>query len=379
MAKNKEEKPVLTEESDSIKNLLGSLLNGYKEDHYNFIQNERAPISTGSLLLDTYVNLKSGSVVRLAGPLESGKTSQCLLMMANYFNVFPKSRGLYVKGEGRLSEELQKRSGLKFVFSQEEWDYGTVFVLETNIFETVTDIIQSLLKNMFEKGEKLIFCIDSLDGMGLKSDLEKKSGENVMPAGVPKMTKMFFRKLSLPINKYDALALLTSQYSESFKIGFEKDKPEPVQGSGGNSVNHQPDWILEYGVRYKGDYILENEDEKPDPIKNKNLGHLVKLTLRKSTNEKTGTVVKIPIKYGKVGNCVWTSKEVGDMLLAWGLAKKVKNTFQFDNSIITEAKENGIELKEGVVGKNNFYNYIEENQNICDWFYNKFKKSLTNQ
>lgn len=377
MAKKKDE-TLLEEKDDSIKNLMGSLMKGYADDVFNHIKNERLLIPTGSLLLDSYVQLKTGSVCRFAGPLESGKTSQVLLLISNYLKTIPKSRGLYVKGEGRLSEEIQKRSGLKFVFHQDEWNYGTVFVLESNIFEATCDIIQSLLKNMYDKGEKLVFAIDSLDGMILRSDMQKKAGENVMPAGVPKMTKMFFRRLALPINKYDALALLTSQYSDSFKINqFEKDKPQPVQGSGGNAVSHQPDWIFEYGIRYTSHYILEDQDAKPDRIKNKILGHTVNITIRKSTNENTGIKVEIPIKYGQIGNSIWKSKEIGDMILAWQLAQKNKNTLVFNSDIIKEAKENNIEIIEEIVGKNNFYNYLEENPTVCDWFNNKFKQIMS--
>lgn len=374
MAKTKEKNEVDNGE-DSIKNLMGSLLKGYKDSHYNFVTNERIPISTGSLLLDGYVHLKSGSVVRLAGSLESGKTSQCLLLMSNYLQTIPKSRGLYCKSEGRLSEEIQLRSGLKFVYSQEEWEYGTVFVLETNVMETTSDIIQSLLKNMYDKGEKLVFAIDSLDGMILQKDLEKSASDNMMPAGVPKMTKMLFRKLALPINKYDALAIITSQYSETFKIDmFSKDKPQPVQGVGGSSVSHQPDWIFEYGIRYTSHYILEDEDAKPDPVKNKALGHIVTLTLRKTTNEKTGTTIKIPIKYGQIGNSIWRSREVAEMVINWGLIERNKNTYEFSQDIIKQAQADGVELKDKLVGNKNLYNYFEENSNVSDWFYKKFKE-----
>jgi RecA/RadA recombinase len=362
------------EQDDSIKNLMGSLMKGYKDDVYNHIENERIPISTGSLKLDACVKLKTGSVCRFAGPLESGKTSEVLLIIANFLKTVKKSRGLYVKGEGRLSEELQARSGLKFVFKEEDWDYGTVFVLESNVFEATCDIIQSLLKNMYEKGEKLVFAIDSLDGMILKSDLQKKASESVMPAGVPKMTKMFFRRLALPINKYDALALLTSQYSESFKINmYEKDKPQPVQGSGGNSVSHQPDWIFEYGVRYTSHYILEDENAKYDPIKNKILGHIVNITIRKSTNESTGTKIEIPIKYKQVGNSIWRSQEVADMILSYELARREKNTIVFDEGFVKQALEEKIEITPEIVGKNKYYEYIEENKQVCDWFYDKIK------
>lgn len=362
----------------TIKNLMGSLMKGYKDDVFNQVFNEQIPISTGSLSLDSYVKLKTGSVCRFGGPLESGKTSQVLLIMANYLNTIKKSRGLYVKGEGRLSEEIQRRSGLKFVFQEKDWDYGTVFVLESNIFEAVCDIIQSLLTNMYEKGEKLVFAIDSLDGLISKADYQKKSGDSVMPAGVPKMTKMFFRRLALPINKYDALALLTSQYSETFKINmYEKDKPQPVQGAGGNAVSHQPDWIFEYGVRYPSHYILEDENAKPDIVKNKILGHTVYLTIKKSPNENTGSKIEIPIKYRQIGNSIWRSKEVGDMLLAWSLVKKEKNTLIFDESIVKEAHEAKLEIEPEIVGKNNFYDYLDKNAELCNWFYKKLQTVIS--
>lgn len=370
--RKKKENGAEIEQDDPIQNLLGSLLTGYKEDVYNGIENEKIPFSSGSLLIDSHVKLRSGCVVRFGGSLESGKTSQCLLILGNYLDTIPNSRGLYVKAEGRLSDEIQVRSGRKFVYNQDDWEIGTIFVLESNIFEAVCDIIQSLLKNMFEKGEKLGFIIDSLDGLILKSDYEKKTGESVQPAGVPKLTKMFFRRMALAINKYDSLALLTSQYSESFKIDkYAKDKPQPVQGTGGSAVSHQPDWIFEYGIRYTSHYILEDDEKKPDPVTNKILGHIVNMTIRKSTNEKTGTVIHIPIRYGQIGNSIWKEKEVADMLLNWEIVKKDKNTYSFDATIIKEAAEKGLELKTDMVGINKYYKYINDNKEVCDFFYDK--------
>jgi len=393
MGRSKKEDSVVDTDTknDPIKNLMGSLLSGYKEDVYNHVINERIPISAGSLTLDSLIKIKTGSVIRLAGPLESGKTSQLLLIMLNYLNTVPKSRGLYVKAEGRLSEEMQARSGLKFVFSDRDWEIGTVFVLESNIFEAVSDIIYATLKNMYEKGERLVFAIDSLDGLILKSDMEKFSNcadklkpdnkaSGMMPAGVPKMTKMFFRRMALAINKYDALALLTSQYSETFKIAmYEKDKPQPVQGSGGSAVSHQPDWILEYGIRYHGDYIMQDpNNKKPDPKTNKILGHEVKITLRKSTNENTGLPIRIPIKYGRVGNSIWLERETIDLALGFGLISKInQKTLAFSAEIVVQAKESGIELKENHNGFEALYAYFEENKLPFEWLYKKIKDVIT--
>ena len=121
MAKIKEKIENNEENSnEASKNLLNSLLQGYKDDHYAFIKSENKVISTGSLILDSLVKLRSGSVVRLVGKgAELGKTSECLVISTNYMNTMDKSKTLYVKSEARLSEEMQKRSGHKFVFSAE--------------------------------------------------------------------------------------------------------------------------------------------------------------------------------------------------------------------------------------------------------------------
>ena len=48
-----------------------------------------------------------------------------------------------------------------------------------------------------------------------------------------------------------------------------------------------------------------------DPIKNKILGHEAKITVKKSPNEKTNTIITYPVMYGRVGgNSVWREREI---------------------------------------------------------------------
>lgn len=362
------------EATDTSKNFLNSLLNGYSEDIYNDIQNKPYKISTGSIILDSYVNIQSGSCVRLVGPTSSGKSSQALLLMNNYLDTVPKSKGVYIKSESRLSDEMKKRSKAKMVFNAEEWEEGTIFCLETNIFDTICQILESLLENSYDQGIHLVICLDSLDGCILKGDLDSKSvSDGVKVAGVPLMTKLLFKRLALPINKYNSLFIITSQISANIQLNpYDKSgQNRIVDSAGGNSINHQCDVILSYGPRYNGDLILENEDEKPDMVKNKIIGHKVNVTIKKSNLDVTGTVCSLAIKRGFHYNGFWLSKEVGDMILAWELAKKNKSTFEFNQDILNQAKEDKINLQEKIVGKNNFYRYLEDNKDICDWFYKK--------
>jgi hypothetical protein len=369
--------PESTEPSSN--DVLASLMSQHKSDHYNEVEAKHTFISSGSLILDQYVKVRSGGVVRLSAKQpEAGKSSQSFVFADNYMKTMPKSKTIYVKAEGRLSPEIQARTGMRFVTNPAEWSYGTVFVLSTNVFETVADIVEKLIKDMHEKGEHLCVIIDSLDGLILKKDLEVKGIDgNVMVAGVPKLTKLLFRRLALPITHYDALLIITGQYSADIKIDpYAPAVPRLGDSSGGSSIPHQCDYILSYAPRYGGDLILEDENAKPDPVKNKIVGVWATIEVKKSATDTTGTKVKIPIKKGRVGCAIWVEKEVVDMAIAYDLVKRSGAWFSFDAALIKEAKEAEVTLKDKVQGINGLYDYIEEDRAVFEWLLARFKKML---
>lgn len=379
-AKAKSDEP----KEPSSQDELASLLAAHKEDHYNEVVPVNRLISTGSLKLDSFIKIRSGGVVRLIGKgAELGKSSEAFVLADNYMKVMPKSKTFYVKAEGRLTPEIRARSGLKFTSDPKEWKDGTVFVLSMNIFEKVAEQCETLIKKAHALGEHLCIIIDALDGLILKDDYQTKGIDgNMMVAGVPKLTKLLFRRLALPITHYDALLIITSQYTTDIKID-QRSPATPHQGSsgGGSAIMHQSDYVLEYGMRYEGDYILEDPDEKPDPIKNKILGNIAKVKIVKSATGETGNTVKVPIKRGRIGSAIWVEKEIGEMLQAYDLIKKdpdkPKSTWlYFDKAFIVEAKAEGITLVEKVNALNGLFNYIESDRQVFEWLYARFRKML---
>ena len=172
MAKTKDEN---SEENKNVSiDILSDMLKEYSDDHYNNDQSEGRIISTGSLILDSLVKVRTGSVVRLiaTGP-ELGKTSQAFVFVESYMKTIPNSKTIYIKSEARLSPEMQARTGLKFVNSPKDWVSGTVFVFSTNIFEVICKTLESLLHGIKGTSERICIILDSLDGCILKSDLEK--------------------------------------------------------------------------------------------------------------------------------------------------------------------------------------------------------------
>lgn len=384
-------KPAVDETPDvpSSASILDSMLKEGKDEHFAYVVPKNRIISTGSLKLDSIVKLRSGGVVRLLGKgAELGKTSEGFVLMDNYMKVMPKSKGLYVKVEARLSPEIQARAGLRFVFTAAEWVEGTVFVFPCNIFERMADTIEKLLKEMYDRGEHLCAFIDSLDMLQLRADSKKDMwGGDEAPkvAGPALLTKLLFKRTGLPITHYDALLLVASQYSAEIKLDqYTPNIPRQGAGGGGRGVEHQGDYAFEYGPRYSGDWILEDPKAKPDWQKNKIIGVYATLNIKKSGTDVTGTALRIPIRKGRVGCAIWVEKEITEMLLGWELLAKSKDKggswLYFDKDLIAEVKAaTTIELPEKVNGEDNAFRYLEGQPEVVKYLFAKFTKLINGE
>ncbi len=104
---------------------------------------------------------------------------------------------------------------------------------------------------------------------------------------------------------------------------------------------HQSDYVFEMGQRYSGDNILEDPDEKPDPVKNKIIGIWATYVIKKSGTDVSGIKIRVPIKKGRTGCAIWNEKEIVDMALAFDLLKRdgpKSPMYAFDPKLIEEAK-----------------------------------------
>lgn len=381
--KTKAEKPTETADSttSSSNDFFESLMTQHKDDLFNHITPLNRFISSGSLTIDQYVKARSGGVIRIvAKQAEAGKTSQSFVYAGEFMKTMPRSKTVYFMAEGRLSPEMRARSGHTFVYHPKDWAYGTILIVASNTFETVADFIVKGAKEAFDKGERLCFILDSLDGLILKNDKDTKGVTDGKVAGVPKLTKLLFRHVALPITFYDILLIITGQYSADIKIDmYAPTVPRLGEASGGNSVPHQCDYILQYLPRFGGDFILENPDEKPDPIKNKIVGVWATVEIKKSATDVSGVKIKVPIKKGRIGSAIWVEKEVVDIALSFSKVKRSGAWFAFDADLIAEAKEAGIELKEKIQGLNALYEYIEADKAVFEWLYAKFRKLVVSE
>lgn len=377
--KPKEENQPVENSGPSAKARLLSFLKENKDDHYNFEEEVYYKVSTGSLNLDiaTGGGLTPG-LHRFLGMNEGGKTSEALEVTKNFLNTVKDGRALLFKAEGRLSKEIQERSGIKFVTNPQDWEDGTCFVFESNIFETVSELMKDLIQNN-EENKRYIFILDSVDGLMTKNDSQKSLTEATKVAGGAVISSMLMKKISLALSKRGHMAIFISQVRSDIKLDPYAANKEVRQTSatGGNALLHFANWILEFEPRYNKDLILEKPNEKYDQVKNKIIGHNVKITIKKSTNESTNSKIQYPIKYGrKNGSSIWKEYEIIDQILSWEFATAKGAWVTFSDEIIEELKNSNLELKKQHQGIDNLRLYLEENKQITDYFYNKFINTL---
>ena len=355
-----------TETGPSPVQQIEAYLEHNKGDHYNFEEERTYVVASGSLLLDIEMGGGIGpGVIRASGVTEGGKTS-CALAFARNFQKMDDAMVVYVKSEGRLTKDMIERSGVDT--SKPKW-----FVYKSNTYESVINLMRDLVKNNSEK-YKYMFIVDSMDSLVPKADLEKGPEDANRVAGGALLSSDFLRKMALGLTTRGHVCLMVSQVRAKVSINpYEKTDPRITNASGGNALLHFSDWILEFQERHKKDLIVKTTNGKEETV-----GHYCKVIFKKTPNEKTGTLVRYPICYGRRdGKSIWVEYEVVDMLLQWDMAKKSGAWISIAEDLIEEVKEKtGLELKKQHQGVDNLQGYFEENKEIGKYLFHKFRDVL---
>lgn len=366
----------------SSQNILDSFLKSNKSDHYNFEEEITYKVSSGSLQLDLQLDGGFGpGLHRFVGMNEGGKTSESLEIVKNFLRDIPNTKAFYIKAEGRLSPEMRERSGVKFVFSAEEWEVGTCFVFESNIYETVVDIMRELVAKNDEK-IKYCFLLDSVDGLITRGDLDKSFEDSNKVAGGAVIAANFMKRLSIALAKRGHMAIFISQVRADIKLDpYTKAPIRQTSATGGNALLHFANYIIEFEPRYKGDLILQDPNNKtPDIQKNPIIGHFAKVTVKKSPNEKTNMTISYPIRYGrKNGTSIWIEKEIVDLLYAWEFIEKKGSWINLSEEFKEMLTENGFTLSDKIQGDYNLFKIIEEDKKLCQFLTSYFKSAICNQ
>ena len=364
----------------STKSVLKGFLKQNKEHHYNFEEDINYKISSGSLKMDFELNGGFGpGLHRFVGMNEGGKSSESLEVMKNFLKQ-PNARGLYITAEGRLSREMKVRSGISFCNNDEDWDSGTCFVFESNIFEIVLDLMRTLIMDNPE-GVRYCFILDSIDGLIMKDDLNKSFDDAHKVAGGALLGAKFMQKMSIALAKRGHMAIFISQVRADIKLDpYSKAPIRQTTATGGNALLHFANFILEFEPRFKKDLILSSPTQPIDAQKNPILGHNVKATVKKSPIEKTNYTIEYPVRYGRTGGkSIWVERELIDMLTAWEFISQKGAWISFDEDFVSLLKDNGFECPEKIQGENKLNSFLEEDPKLTSFLISYFKEIIIKQ
>jgi len=371
MAKTKDE----NSEVKSSKDVMSSILKANKTDHYNFEETFYYKVLSSSMLLN--MELGGGinpGCMRLAGGSSNGKTSCALDFLKNFLNAKTDKdirKGIYFKCEGRLSEEVKLRSGIKYTTDSDQWENGTCLIVESNVFEFVFDVIRQTITNNEEKC-KFFFILDSVDMMVKRADLEKSFEDAQSVAGGALLTSVFLKKVSVAMAKRGHICAFISQVRETVAINpYAKTPPKQANASGGHALEHAQDVVLEFLNRYSDDIIRENPNDK----NSKPVGHYAKCKIVKANNESYLREVRYPICYRRTnGTSVWREKEVLDMLMTFSLIQRTGAWYKVNELLIKELAEKNIAIDEKFQGIDSVDSWLQANPAAVDYLAEKLVK-----
>jgi hypothetical protein len=215
-------------------------------------------------------------------------------------------------------------------------------------------------------------------------------------AGGALITSTFLKKVNIALAKRGHIAIFISQVRDEIKINqYVKTLPRQGSASGGHSLEHYTDWVLDFRPRSQADYILET----PSDANSKRIGHFAKVEILKSNNEKYGTKIRYPVKYGRTGGkSVWVEQEIVDMLLMWNLLTRKGAWYTVDGKLLAEINEeddkryraltkeedkksykneNPLAVSEMFQGMDNIRQWLEEHPKLTTYLFEKFRKLVT--
>ncbi len=211
-------------------------------------------ISTGSLSLDLALGiggLPRGRVIEIFGPESSGKTTQCLSVVAEAQKL--GGTCAYIDAENALDIVYAKKLGVKI---------DDLLISQPDTGEQALEIADMLVRS----GGIDVIVVDSVAALTPKAELEGEMGDSHMGLQARLMSQAL-RKLTANIKRTNTLVIFINQIR--MKIGVMFGSPETT--TGGNALKFYASVRLDIrrtGAIKKGDEVIGSET-RVKVVKNK--------------------------------------------------------------------------------------------------------------
>lgn len=358
---------------DQIDELLNDKL--FKGQHYGSMSGDEivnpVTFSTRSLLFDYQLSqnlpgergMRVGTISRLSGPFQSGKTSVGLTLAASFQDTFENSMVVIFNAESRITLPQIKQCKVNI-------NKNCFRLINTNRAECCFDLIEKLLLENPDK-KMYYFLIDSSDALNRVSDLDTKTyAEAGKIAGGALMFSTACKRLALPIATTQSFLFITSQERMNMNASPMGMNAGPRKTtSGGEALKFYPSFIGSCKAAWTDRFIFKDASDK----KSKVIGHNVDISVEKSYDGNKKGLLSYPIKYN---HGIYKEREILMLCQAWSLLKLEGRTYSFVDSFREDVKDKGFELPLKIVGQNELNNYFDNNPKFIEIAENIFEKLL---
>lgn len=295
----------------------------------------KVPFTSPRLNYCTFGGLPIGKIVEFFGEEHGGKTTTALDVVANYQNMFPDRKVLYVDAENTLDVEWAQKIGV---------DISNIILMQPQ--EQCAEEIFDFIYKAVSTGEIGMWVLDSIGVLMSQQAWEKDLTEKTY-AGISKALTDFSMKIVQACKKNSCLGLGINQVRDDLNSTWGGYKTP-----GGREWKHVCSVRIEFR---RGQFI----DEKG-------------ATLTRSAENPAGNIVNFVLT--KIKTCPPTRRtgyytinyETGidylrdliEVALKYGIVEQKGSWFTIIDI------ETGEVLKDKIQGQGNLYSLLEDNENV---------------
>ncbi len=280
-----------------------------------------------------------GTIITIAGPTMSGKTTLVLTFMAHSMMLDPDKEFYYIDGEHRLNTKL--------LGTIPNFDQSRLHIIRSAKGAILhAEDLMNIMEDIITNKPNVVLCMDSIASLVPQAASEGKIGESKKLTAVPALLYDFLRRVG---------PKLAVQKSNLILITHIQDNPTPYGGPkeyGGNAQKYLS------SIRLTSYSSKEFPEDSP-----KKLGRISKFKVIKSALSSGGSEVEFPIFYGRGYYKSYDLVSHGELL---GLVDRAGAwyTLEFDD------------IKHKVQGKDALIEYLESNKEISDKLESKIKQMV---
>ena len=198
---------------------------------------ERVPFTSPKMNYITYGGLPMGRLIEFFGEEGGGKTTTALDIVANFQNMYPDRKVLYIDAENTLDAEWAVKIGV---------DINALILLQPKM-QAAEEVFQMIL-DIVETGEIGLWVLDSIPCLTSKNDIDKDLTDDARVAGISGALTRFSRAVVGPCSKQNCMGIGINQVRD--KIG--STIPGLLNTPGGRAWRHFCTIRIEFR---KGSYI----------------------------------------------------------------------------------------------------------------------------